>query len=102
MPGMMDTILNLGLNDDTVHGLIEMTGNETLVNRLPHRCPGLGFEKSFGYKTSISQLCSQDIIWVVTHIGSGLDRGASCGLGRFEPYVAPETDEAAKGKLEPL
>ena len=22
MPGMMDTILNLGLNDDTVHGLI--------------------------------------------------------------------------------
>lgn len=28
MPGMMDTILNLGLNDDTVHGLIEMTGNE--------------------------------------------------------------------------
>lgn len=28
MPGMMDTILNLGLNDDTVHGLIEMTGNQ--------------------------------------------------------------------------
>jgi len=28
MPGMMDTILNLGLNDDTVHGLIDMTGNE--------------------------------------------------------------------------
>ncbi|MCC6865128.1 MAG: pyruvate, phosphate dikinase [Ignavibacteria bacterium] len=28
MPGMMDTILNLGLNDDTVLGLIEMTGNE--------------------------------------------------------------------------
>ncbi|KXK54330.1 MAG: pyruvate, phosphate dikinase [Chlorobi bacterium OLB5] len=31
MPGMMDTILNLGLNDDTVHGLIEMTGNERFV-----------------------------------------------------------------------
>ncbi|MCC7159051.1 MAG: pyruvate, phosphate dikinase, partial [Ignavibacteria bacterium] len=28
MPGMMDTILNLGLNEDTVHGLIEMTGNQ--------------------------------------------------------------------------
>ena len=27
MPGMMDTILNLGLNDDTVQGLIEKTGN---------------------------------------------------------------------------
>lgn len=88
------------LDDRTI--LFEMTGNETLVNRLPHRCPGLGFEKSFGYKTSISQLCSQDIIWVVTHMGSGLDRGASCGLGRFEPYVAPETDAADKGKLEPM
>jgi len=28
MPGMMDTVLNLGLNDDTVQGLIEQTGNE--------------------------------------------------------------------------
>jgi len=28
MPGMMDTILNLGLNDETVKGLIEKTGNE--------------------------------------------------------------------------
>lgn len=27
MPGMMDTILNLGLNSDTLHGLIEKTGN---------------------------------------------------------------------------
>lgn len=28
MPGMMDTILNLGLNDDAVEGLIKKTGNE--------------------------------------------------------------------------
>lgn len=28
MPGMMDTILNLGLNDETVQGLIAKTGNE--------------------------------------------------------------------------
>src|SRR5256884_1942066 len=28
MPGMMDTILNLGLNDDSVEGLAETTGNE--------------------------------------------------------------------------
>ena len=28
MPGMMDTVLNLGLNDDTVKGLIEKSGNE--------------------------------------------------------------------------
>ncbi|HOQ09804.1 MAG TPA: pyruvate, phosphate dikinase [Syntrophomonadaceae bacterium] len=28
MPGMMDTILNLGLNDETVQGLAELTGDE--------------------------------------------------------------------------
>ena len=28
MPGMMDTVLNLGLNDETVHGLARLTSNE--------------------------------------------------------------------------
>src|SRR6476661_2496452 len=28
MPGMMDTVLNLGLNDDTVQGLAKQTNNE--------------------------------------------------------------------------
>ncbi|MFH1995075.1 MAG: pyruvate, phosphate dikinase, partial [Nitrospinota bacterium] len=28
MPGMMDTVLNLGLNDETVEGLAKKTGNE--------------------------------------------------------------------------
>ena len=28
MPGMMDTILNLGLNDDTVEAMVKATGNE--------------------------------------------------------------------------
>lgn len=31
MPGMMDTVLNLGLNDETAAGLIESTGNERFV-----------------------------------------------------------------------
>ena len=31
MPGMMDTILNLGLNDKTVRGIAEKTGNETFA-----------------------------------------------------------------------
>ncbi len=31
MPGMMDTILNLGLNDETVQGLIEKTNNPRFV-----------------------------------------------------------------------
>src|SRR5689334_24523248 len=28
MPGMMDTVLNLGLNEETLQGLIALTGNE--------------------------------------------------------------------------
>ena len=28
MPGMMDTILNLGLNDEVVKGFVKLTGNE--------------------------------------------------------------------------
>jgi len=28
MPGMMDTVLNLGLNDETLQGLIDLTGDE--------------------------------------------------------------------------
>ena len=31
MPGMMDTVLNLGLNDKTAEGLIKKTGNERFV-----------------------------------------------------------------------
>lgn len=31
MPGMMDTVLNLGLNDETVEGLIKKTGNARFV-----------------------------------------------------------------------
>ena len=28
MPGMMDTVLNLGLNEETLHGMVALTGNE--------------------------------------------------------------------------
>lgn len=31
MPGMMDTLLNIGLCDATVHGLIRLTGNPRLA-----------------------------------------------------------------------
>jgi pyruvate,orthophosphate dikinase len=31
MPGMMDTVLNIGLNDQTAEGMIELTGDERFV-----------------------------------------------------------------------
>ncbi len=90
------------LDDSTI--LFNMNGGETLVNHLPHRCGGLGSEKAFGYETSLSELCSTDIIWVVRQTAGRPERGASCGLGKFEPYVAPDTDEAVNGggQLRPM
>ena len=37
MPGMMDTILNLGLNDETAQGMIALTGDERFVNDVHRR-----------------------------------------------------------------
>ncbi|HDY64707.1 MAG TPA: pyruvate, phosphate dikinase, partial [Phycisphaerae bacterium] len=31
MPGMMDTVLTLGLNDETIQSMIDLTGNERFV-----------------------------------------------------------------------
>ena len=31
MPGMMDTVLNIGLNDETAKGMVKLTNNERFV-----------------------------------------------------------------------
>lgn len=60
-------------------------GGRWYRNSLPYRCNGLGFERAFSYATSLSQLCSTDIITVIS--SSGMDAGprGSCGLGQFQP-----------------
>lgn len=63
-----------------------LSNREVLRNTLPNSCPQLGFERAFSYSTSISQLCSVDIITVIIQ-GGGPARGASCGLGPFVPYT---------------
>ena len=40
MPGMMDTVLNLGLTDETVKGLIAKAGNERFAYRSEERRVG--------------------------------------------------------------
>ena len=37
MPGMMDTVLNLGMNDETVKGMIENTGDPKVAYDLYRR-----------------------------------------------------------------
>src|SRR5579885_222485 len=48
MPGMMDTVLNLGLTDETVQGLAALTGNERFVQmfgKIVLGVPGEAFEE---------------------------------------------------------
>lgn len=63
----------------------EMSGGKVYRNTLPNRCPRLGFEEAFSYNTSLSQLCSSDIIYVLESLGGELRRGVGCGLGKFVP-----------------
>lgn len=80
------------LDDQTIDFV--MTDGQVFRNTLPSRCPGLGFERAFGYRTSINQLCNVDIITVI-NTGGGPRRGASCGLGLFQPMAAPDAPAAA-------
>ena len=68
------------IDDRTID--FHMRDNSVLRNTLPNSCPSLGFEKAFTYSTSLSRLCSTDIITVI-HTGGGPRTGASCGLGAF-------------------
>ena len=78
------------INDRTID--FHMRDGTLLRNNLPNSCPSLGFEKAFTYSTSISRLCSTDIITVI-HTGGGPRTGASCGLG---PFVATTPAPATK------
>ncbi|SFR78286.1 hypothetical protein [Sphingomonas jatrophae] len=61
-----------------------MNNNRVFRNTLPRSCPRLGFQRAFSYRTSLSQLCSVDIITVIDNVGGGLRPGPSCGLGKFQ------------------
>jgi len=81
------------IRSTSVHGdsVIDfhMLGGKVYRNTLPMSCPSLGFEERFLYRTSISQLCSVDIITVLQ--SPGLSQGASCGLGKFQPVKLTKT-----------
>jgi len=73
-------IRNTRVRDDQTIDFI-MRNGDVYRNSLPHRCPQLGFERAFTYRTSLSELCNTDIITVL--FTSPPRRGASCGLGDF-------------------
>ena len=59
-------------------------GGKVYRNTLDMPCPQLGFEKRFSHKSPLDQYCSTDTITVLMDAG-GLQPGASCGLGEFQP-----------------
>ena len=67
-------------NDHTID--FYMKGGKVYRSVLPYDCSQLGFEERFAYKTSTQELCSSDIITVLT--GPGVSHGPSCGLGDFQ------------------
>ncbi|ETI63045.1 hypothetical protein C100_14775 [Sphingobium sp. C100] len=82
------SIRSTDVRDDSTIDFI-MNNKKIYRNSLPNSCPSLGFEKRFSYRTSLSQLCSVDIITVLWSGGPGLQPGASCGLGKFQPMEKP-------------
>ena len=74
------------IDDKTIDFILR--DGRVMRNTLPYACSSLGFEKAFSYATSLSQLCSVDIITVIYQSG-GVRTGPSCGLGKFVPVPPP-------------
>ncbi|HEY6868899.1 MAG TPA: hypothetical protein VI199_03980 [Novosphingobium sp.] len=78
------------VRDERTIDFLAPTGRRGWRNTLPDSCPGLGFEQAFSFETSLTRLCSTDIIHVIQHDGAHINRGAACGLGQFTPVELPE------------
>jgi pyruvate,orthophosphate dikinase len=61
MPGMMDTILNLGLNDETVEGLAKASGNPRFAWDSYRRFLGMYSNVVMGMNTSLLEVVLEDL-----------------------------------------
>ena len=77
---------------DNQHLRFDMRGGPDYMNTLPNKCPGLSKHTPIMYKTSLSQLCDLDTVTVLQTVGGGFMRGATCGLGKFEPMDKDGSD----------
>jgi hypothetical protein len=63
----------------------EMQNGKVYRSTLPNSCPGLAFNRGITYETSISVLCSNQIIYSLENFNGVPQRGAGCSLGEFVP-----------------
>ena len=78
------------VRDERTIDFMAPTGRKGWRNTLPYSCPGLAVERAFSFETSLTRLCSVDIIRVLQRLGPQISPGAACGLGEFVPVELPE------------
>ncbi len=87
--GRAQSCIHLPISESRVRSdrIIDFRGNGRTWyrNELPFSCPSLKFEDRFSFETSLNELCSTDIIHVLTSMGGELEQGVGCGLGKFQP-----------------
>lgn len=81
---MQDQVRQTVVRNDRVIDF-EMNGGKVYRSIMPQRCPGLSFERAITYETSINQLCTTQIVYVLQNYAGVLQRGAGCTLGEFVP-----------------
>jgi len=72
------------VRDDWTIDFID-SGRRAWRNTLTSRCSGLKINNAITYQTSLAQLCSTDIVYVLEQTGGSPSRGPACGLGQFVP-----------------
>ncbi|MGF7154496.1 hypothetical protein [Novosphingobium gossypii] len=75
------------IRDDRTIDFVGGAGSQVWRVTLPNRCSGLKAAGTFTYETSLSQLCSQDIIYPLQQIGGSWQRMGGCGMGPFVPVT---------------
>jgi hypothetical protein len=77
--------------------LFYMRGAVIYHNELPRACMGLRTGKTISYRTSLSRLCSNDLITLLDSFGMGMSRGPSCAIGKFRPVTKEEAEAIRQG-----
>ena len=77
--------------------LFYMRGGVIYHNELPRACMGLRNGKTISYRTSLSRLCSNDLITLLDNFGMGMSRGPSCAIGKFRPVSKEEAEAIRQG-----
>lgn len=73
--------------------LFSTIGRHHYLNTLPYPCPGLRRGATLLFRTSIDLVCDVDVVTVLNTMGWGMQPGASCGLGKFEPLDEAEVEQ---------